>query len=393
MTEIPFVLPTGRLTCRLTSQAMPLASLLGLAPGRDPQHPYTFIAKVTGRHWPTRPCVMRHIFLRFCSALLQEPAHQGLPGPVWMLGLAESGILLAGGVGNTLAQTQHREDVFFQHTSELLPSDLPLLVLDTPGTPPYLHHPRSEVAGALWDAKTLVLADEHVTPEHPLLELAERLGTLPLVAERLILLSLANWLDPAARHHASQRIQAAWHRAKRPPPAITWCSLLAGTLDYQRRDAVTPPAAADTLPRRRTRVPSAPEHLGRRGLYLPLEPPLNALQLVPGTVGTPPGELPAVAVIGTGEYVLQPYLAALRLADHGVPVNYQSVTREPLLTGGDLAGHLLMPDPYLQGRRYYLHNPPDHQLYQRVVLYETPEAANRPHRAMRAMTLRCAHGH
>ena len=388
MSEVVFALPSGRITCAVTAETLALGNLLGIAPAAEPPQPYACIAKVTGRHWPTRPLVMRHIFMRLCASLLARPAHQGLPGPVWALGLAEAGALLAGGVANTLAQTQHRDDLYFQHTTTRPAADKPLLDLGAPGAAQYLHRPLTLFEEPFFHARTLVLADEHLTPEHPLCHLAERLGALPLDAERIILLSLTNWLDHAARQVVTQRVQDAWGRRTRRPPQLTWCSLLEGTVAYQPHPVSAPPAPPAPSPVTPRPAPLAADHLGRRGLQLPLAPPLNALRLVAGGPGPAGQELPAVALIGTGEYVLQPYLAALRLADKGYPVNFHCSSRTVLLPGGDIAAVQAMPDPYLSGQPHYLYNPPDPRVYQTVALYETPEAASQPHAGMTATTLR-----
>ena len=392
MTEALFSLPTGNVICRLTAEALPLNNVLGIAASPQPDHPYTFIAKVTGRHWPARPCVMRHVFLRLATGLMAPPAHQGLPGPVWAMGRDETGALLAGGVANTLAHIQHRDDVYFQHTTRLPPSDKPLLVLGGTDPPQYLYRPLTPYQEAFFRARTLVLADEELTPGHPLLRLAEQLSALPLLAERIILLSLANWLDHAARQAATHDIQAAWRRRKRRPPQLTWCSLLEGRVDYLplgSHPALAPPVPPPSGARP---SPVASDHLGRRGLHLPLSPPLHALRLVAGLTVAPGGELPAVAVIGTGEYALQPYLAALRLADKGFPVNFHCSSHAVLLPGGDIAARQPMPDPYLTGHPYYLYNPPDSHAYHTVALYETPEAASQDHAGITATTLRGDHG-
>jgi len=392
LSEVAFSLPFGRITCRVTAEALPLSNLLGIASAAEPPRPYAFITKVAGRHWPTRPLVMRHLFMRLCASLLAHPAHQGLPGPVWTIGLDEAGALLAGGVANTLAQTQHREDLYFQHTTGLQLGDKPLLDLGAPGPAHYLRHPLSLFEEPFFRARTLVLADEELTPEHPLLHLAERLGALSLTAERIVILSLANWLDHTARQAVAQRVQAAWGRRKRRPPLLTWCSLLEGTVDFQPPAVSTAPTPAGPPPGRPRPVLFASDHQGRRGLHLPLAPPLNTLRLVAGLTGPTAGELPALALIGTGEYVLQPYLAALRLADKGFAVNFHCSSRAKLLTGGDIAAVRAMPDPYLRGQPYYLYNPPDPRVYQTVALYETPEAASQPHDGMTATTLRDDHG-
>ena len=72
---------------------MPLEQLCGFAARRNPRRGFLFVSRVLGRHLPTRPRVMRDAQLRLARRIPVD-----LPGPVVVLGLAETAIALAQGV-------------------------------------------------------------------------------------------------------------------------------------------------------------------------------------------------------------------------------------------------------------------------------------------------------
>lgn len=91
------------------------------------------------------------------------------------------------------------------------------------------------------------------------------------------------------------------------------------------------------------------------------------------TINTSPGE--RVLVLGTGEFVWEPFLLAERLAAAGADAFYSSTTRSPIATGFAIQSAIAFTDNYGLGIPNFLYNVA-HQRFDRVLLCtETPAAS------------------
>ena len=86
-------LPTGRLDIKVFGTVMPLQEICGFAARQNPKRGFLFVSKVLGKHIPVRPSKVREVHTRLAA---QIPAD--LPGPVVVIGMAETAICLGNGV-------------------------------------------------------------------------------------------------------------------------------------------------------------------------------------------------------------------------------------------------------------------------------------------------------
>ena len=93
-----FNIPGGTLRITTEREELPLTDLLGFAARANPRRPFLFVSKVLGRHIPCRPRLMRDTYQRLAAPLLDAP------GPVWVIGLAETATGLGAGVADSLAR-------------------------------------------------------------------------------------------------------------------------------------------------------------------------------------------------------------------------------------------------------------------------------------------------
>ena len=344
MTARKYTIPGGYLYIDTDIEQMPIDDLLGFAARSNPRRPFLFVSKVLGRHIPCRPGLMRETY----RLLTQDLAD--VPGPVWIIGMAETATGLAAGLADTLARTCGRSDVSIHHTTRM-PLDLEPLAQFSEShshAPSHLLYPPHPVLEDTFRAtRTLVLVDDEISTGKTLAELAIRvLPYLPNL-DRVAIVSLVNWLNLVSRqgienglHCGSQCTETSWH------------ALLEGTFRFEpdaafRRGDL--PANVEATSVRQW----ARDDLGRCGVAVPRggfrAPMIDAGNF---TQGRP------VAVVGTGECAFQPFLLAEALELAGHMVTMQCTSRSPVLIGGAIEATLICPDPYGQSVGYYLHNPP-----------------------------------
>ncbi|TLG90305.1 phosphoribosyltransferase, partial [Pseudomonas edaphica] len=76
-------------------------SLFGFAERRNPKRAFLFVSKVLGKHIPVRPSVMQASYNSLAAMI---PAD--LPGPVLMVGMAETAVGLGAGVHRAYSHTR-----------------------------------------------------------------------------------------------------------------------------------------------------------------------------------------------------------------------------------------------------------------------------------------------
>ena len=91
--QISVALETGTLNLDYQTGDYAPAELFGFAQRRNPKRAFLFVSKVLGRHIPVSPAVMRA-----ATDALAARIPADLPGPVVVIGMAETAIALGAGV-------------------------------------------------------------------------------------------------------------------------------------------------------------------------------------------------------------------------------------------------------------------------------------------------------
>jgi len=87
-------LSRGTLTVTANTDQWSLDALFDIAERKNPNRAFLFVSKVLGRHIPVKPSVMRQVYNELAACLPDT-----LPGPVLMVGMAETAVGLAAGAG------------------------------------------------------------------------------------------------------------------------------------------------------------------------------------------------------------------------------------------------------------------------------------------------------
>ncbi|MFZ1641702.1 MAG: phosphoribosyltransferase domain-containing protein [Candidatus Contendobacter sp.] len=362
MRTLTLPIQAGRLTLTIRREELPLEACVTVATRQNPRRLYLFVSKVLGKHWPVRPRLMREVHARLAAKIAD------LPGPLLVIGMAETATALGRGVAEEAARRTGRDDILYLQTtryrlSRPLAFDFDECHSHAPDHAVYLPDPALQPLFRA--ARTLVLVDDEITTGRTLVELARACLRLNPDIEQVALACITDWLSAARRLELAALLQ-------RP---LLFPTLIEGSFQFEADPEFPPPVLPPVVaspdrghdglvadPARtgiiagRWRLPwlidsfSLWERVGVRELDGLRDQPL--------------------VVIGTGEYAYTPYRIALALEEEGYDVCYQSTTRSPILPGDAIASRREFPDNYGDGIANYLYNLDLARLP--VVIYEHP---------------------
>lgn len=344
--EIP--IRAGRLSLDLRREEWPLEACVACATRQNPRRLYLFVSKVLGKHWPVKPSVMRAVQRRLAGKIA------GLPGPLLVIGMAETATALGRGVAEEAALQTGRADILYWQTTRYLLSHHLAFSFDechshAPDHAVYL--PGPALLPLLQTARTLVLVDDEISTGRTLVELARAYFQLNPRIERVALVCITNWL-PEERQ---RQIEALLERP------VLFPALIEGDFRFTSDPNFPPPelpVASAGVDRQHDNITADPARTGLiAGRWEP--PPLPELPL----------DRP-LAVIGTGEYTYTPFRLALAWEERGYDVRFQSTTRSPILVGDAIASRREFLDNYGDGIPNYLYNLDPNRLP--IICYEHP---------------------
>lgn len=326
-------------------------TLFSMAQRRNPRRAFLFVSKVLGRHIPCAPSLMRKAF-----SDLADRIPTGLPGPILVTGMAETAVGLAAGV-HAVLRARGEEAVLLTTTRHPLGGELLCRFEEehSHATAHLVHQPTDpQLRESVRRARTLVMVDDEATTGKTFLNLYQALRGAGLdQLEQIVTATLTDWSAGALDGKFTQPVTAVslatgrwhWAAAEQPP-----------TLDMPQVNIT----ARGSEP-----LNSLAACWGRTGVW-------DATRLL-HTPAPRPGE--RILVLGSGEYVWQPFMLAEWLENQGAHVRFGSTTRSPVALGLAMRSAFSFQDNYGLGVPMYLYNvnPAD---YDRVILCsETPAAA------------------
>jgi hypothetical protein len=204
----------------------------------------------------------------------------------------------------------------------------------------------------LLGARSLVLVDDEASTGKTF---ANLFAALPEIItgkiEKTVLVTLTDWSDGAAEAMIQSDVESV--------------SILAGRYQWQQGDHLSPlPAVPSIAVAQRTEfTPVIDSDWGRTGKMDAGE------DLSKPDARTMTGR---VIVLGTGEYVWQPFKLARTLADDGHDIHYASLTRSPISVGHVINDKEMFPDNYGLGVANYCYNIGSNSFDTAVLCVETP---------------------
>mgnify|MGYP000982449501 FL=1 len=189
-------LPTGVITVEVHESLMPLDELCGFAARRNPKRGFLFVSKVLGKHMPVRPSLMLSVHEKLARQIPVD-----LPGPVVVIGMAETATCLGQGVFEAFKVLSGREDLVFIHSTRYRvnrPAALEFLEEHSHAADHIMYMPEGERARELFEhARSLVLVDDEASTGKTFVNLTtafkERIPSLAQVVTAVI----TDWRGPA----------------------------------------------------------------------------------------------------------------------------------------------------------------------------------------------------
>ncbi|QCR38530.1 phosphoribosyltransferase domain-containing protein [Nissabacter sp. SGAir0207] len=345
-------LPAGKMSLDLFCQpGWSADTLFSMAQRRNPRRAFLFVSKVLGRHIPCPPRLMRKAF-----SDLADQIPTNLPGPLLVMGMAETAVGLAAGVHAAL-RARGEQAILLTTTRHPLGGDLLCRFEEehSHATAHLVHQPtHPALREQVQQARTLVMVDDEATTGKTFLNLYRALHDAGLTQLRqVVTATLTDWSANALGGQIALPVSAVslatgrW----RWTPASTPVVLDAPQVNITARGSQPLNGLADRW--------------GRMGVD-----EVERLLHLPAPC---PGE--RILVLGSGEYVWQPFLLAEWLENQGAQVKFGSTTRSPVSPGLAIEQAMSFQDHYGLGVPMYLYNV-DPAAYDRVILCtETPASA------------------
>lgn len=342
-------LSTGVLTLTIHERAQD--NLFRVAERRNPKRAFLFVSTVLGRHIPVDPVHHRLAVEALADRIVP---HVGT-GPVFLMSYAETAIGLGLAVFDALAGLMDDRPMGYLPTTRFEPSGLTPWLTTREDHSHAVDHMVFQPAFADMASErdaTLVLVDDETTTGRTFSGLAAGLKTVGADPARIVLVTLTDWSDGAVAHVL---------RGVFPKARVRAVSLLSGTYAWSSAEGTTPralpsgraaecpawtPAAHAPFSVPRTGIDAA-AHRGERAAWQSF---VNR-----GLLGAL-AEDACVLVIGTGEHVWHPFLAAERIAATGRKTRFIATTRSPVARGPVVPHQMSFPDHYGLGLPMYLNN-------------------------------------
>ena len=342
-------LSCGTLSVTPTGGISAIDDLFEIAERRNPKRAFLFVSKVLGRHIPVAPEKMRAVYRQ-----LAEQFPPIADGPVLFIGMAETAVGLGAGVFDEVRQRVN-EAVYLTSTRHPQQADLLCEFKEnhSHATDHLIYLPEdAQLRQRVLNARTLVMIDDEATTGNTFINLLEALrndGGLSHI-EQVVAVTLTDWSGDAL--------------AARCPVPLRSISLVQGDWHWQQDpDAALPPMPAVALNDAATVPITGKQSWGRLGMAAPAGDLGRTLQAQPGE---------KILVLGSSEFVWEPFLLAERLAAQGAQVKYSSTTRSPIASGFAIESAIAFGDNYGLGIANFVYNVA-HQQFDRIVLcIETP---------------------
>lgn len=344
LTRTSVRLPSGELQLDVyPDPAWNLDEVLTYGVRRNPKRGYLLISRVLGKHIPVSPLTIQAAHVALAAGLSAE-----VPGPLLVVGLAETATALGEGVARQWAARTGRSDLTYLHTTRYAQAGNVALHFQEPhshASGHLLHRPVGHESQQHFDqARTLVLVDDELSTGTTLENLARAYLQLNPALEQVWMVSLT---DLCPRH---AELQA---NIGRPVRSV---SLLRGQLSFTPDPLYQPPALPAVSGDGTDKTALLAGVSARNGQDAGTSPLLAAaLQRL---LETPAGQ--RVLILGTGEFQYPPYLLALRLqlARPDLQVQFSATTRSPVTVWGGVSCALEFGDNYRDGIPNFVYNVP-----------------------------------
>ncbi|ASJ70722.1 phosphoribosyltransferase domain-containing protein [Granulosicoccus antarcticus] len=317
----------------------------------NPKRAFLFVSTLLGRHIPVDPVEHRAALQTLADGVQTHL----LDGPVFVMGFAETAVGIGAGVFDCLRMGNPARNIGYLTTTRFPARGASEWFSIEEGHSHAVDHtilePGPGVVQQGADA-TLVLVDDETTTGKTFSELAAGLCAQSQQFGRVVLVTLTDWSDDQAQTAVEGIFKGA---------DVCSVTLQKGSWSWTPKENWTPSALPGGCKAHRSPwIPDADQTFAAPRLGLASsaarqsgEDILSDLQRS-GLRSTGAGD--KVLVVGAGEHVWQPMLAAEALCERGIHARFITTTRSPILQGDTIRQKVSFPDHYGQGFWMYMHN-------------------------------------
>jgi hypothetical protein len=319
-----------------------LQKLIGFTSRANNKRGFLFVSKILGKHIPCRPSDMDKVY-RELAAVLKPRLNEK---PTVFIGFAET----ATGIGNGLYTQLAMENSFYIHSTRFklsLPALLEFQEEHCHAPSHILYEPKDEkLKNIFQDAENIVLVDDEITTGKTLANIVSKLQEKFPHIKNYFAVSILNW-------------------AEKLPENIKFISLHSGSFTFTEKPfeiekpAISVPAINNFLD------DVMPYNFGRFGIKN-LQTDFAGYVNINDLIGK------KVLVLGTCEFMYQPYRLGKYLEENGIDVYVQSTTRSPINIDGDILSKLEFKDNYHENIDNFVYNVADKSYDKVLICYETP---------------------
>lgn len=326
-TEIEF--PTGTLEIA-TEHVAELEAFCDFAARANPKRGFLIVSKVLGRHLPASPADMRRAMDELGQKL---PAD--LPGPIVVLGMAETATALGQGVFASYLEAHGRRDVAYLQSSRQIVDGANLIASFEEGhshaTTHLIQVANLNIEDLVRAARTLVIVDDECSTGNTYVAVANAMLDVMPDLELVATCCITDWSG-----------ERYIHAMPRPTLPI---SILAGAMEWKAADVTHPQtlAAGSNIPGRAPRDGMR----SRSGLRLPEHAIRSSIDVESGE---------RILVLGEGEHSYEALLVAEEIEQKGGVAAVQCITRSPVLLGFAMQSKSTFSDSYGSGAPCFLYN-------------------------------------
>lgn len=341
----------GELEVKVDDAVLPPSDLFGFAERRNPKRAFLFVSKVLGRHIPVRPSIMAASFESLAAEIPTD-----LPGPVLVIGMAETAVGLGAGVHRAFSATRP-DTIYLVSTRHPLGTELFTRFEEehSHASAHLIHMPIDpEVREMMLQARSLILVDDEASTGKTFVNLHRALVDAGLSnIERVVTCVLTDWSAGAV--------------GKAIGDSATSVSLMKGSYQFHEDPSAPLPDMPDVDRVSIGEWPlSAQKDWGRLGVRSVEDTLAPDLQVNPGE---------KIIVIGTSEFVWRPFLLAERFERAGADVHFSSTSRSPIALGHAIQHALSFSDNYGLGIPNFIYNVKPGQFDRVLICSETPAEA------------------
>ncbi|WP_265535400.1 phosphoribosyltransferase domain-containing protein [Pseudomonas saponiphila] len=350
-TKLSASLMRGLLQVNVDPSAISPESLFGFAERRNPKRAFLFVSRVLGKHIPVKPSVMQRSYENLAAKI---PAD--LPGPVLVIGMAETAVGLGAGVHRVYSSTRP-DTMYLVSTRHPVGTELFARFEEehSHASSHLLHMPADpEIREMMLNARSLILVDDEASTGKTFINLHRALIDAGLAkVERVVACVLTDWSDCAV--------------TKSIGSTANQVSLISGAYSFTEDPEAPLPEMPETGTVEVGEYPINPlNDWGRLGIRSVEDTLAPDIQIATGE---------RVIVLGTGEFVWKPFLLAERLERAGAEVYFSSTTRSPIAIGHSIQHALSFSDNYGLGIVNFLYNVAPGQFDRVLICSETNEVA------------------